>query len=108
YNHHTMGLSVPFADQNSSWGRSKTSLVEPGQTLRNSRDRTVLPHSLIKHLEGLGIEVAKTIGLKPVGHDPKQQISGEMFGGRLPKDILPTNPQLLQIKIAQLSDLLLD
>src|SRR5262249_6640209 len=96
YDHHAMGLSVPFADQNRSRRRSKASLFQPGQTVRNSRART--PHGLIKHLEGLGIEVTKTSGLKPVGDDPKQQKSGEMFGGRLAKDILPTNPQSLQIE----------
>ena len=45
--------------------------------------------------------MTKTIGLKPVGDDPKPQIWGEMFSGMLGKDVLPTMPQLLQIGIAQ-------
>jgi len=44
----------------------------------------------------LGWRVTKTIGLKPVGDDPKPQIWGEMFSG-----MLPTKPQRLQIGIAQ-------
>ena len=40
--------------------------------------------------------MTKTIGLKPVGDDPKPQIWGEMFSG-----MLPTKPQRLQIGIAQ-------
>jgi hypothetical protein len=62
--------------------------------------------SLFEHLEGLGIEVTKSVGLEPVGDDPKQEIAGEMFRGRLAKCVPPTNPQPPQIEIAQLSDLI--
>src|SRR5215471_341336 len=103
-----MGLSVPFADQNSPGRWSKSPLVQPGQGLRNSRGRTFLPRSLLEHLEGLGIEVTKSVGLEPIGDDPKQERAGEMFWGRLAKCVLPTNPQRLQIEIAQLSDLIFD
>src|SRR5215475_8199799 len=83
HDHDRMGLSVPFTDQNSPRGWSKSPLVKPGQGLRNSRSRTFLPRGLLEHLEGLGIEVTKTIGLEPVGEDPKQEIAAEMFRGRL-------------------------
>jgi len=86
-----MGLSVPFADQNCPGGWRKSPLVQPGQGLRNSQDRTFLPRSLLEDLEGLGIEVTKSVGLEPVGDDPKQQIASEMFRGRLAKCVLPTN-----------------
>ena len=99
---------VPFADQNSPGGWRKSPLVQPGQVLGDSRSRTFLPRSLLEDLEGLGIEVTKTIGLESVGDDPKQQIAGEMFRGRLAKCIPPTNPQPLEIEIAQLSDLPFD
>jgi hypothetical protein len=58
-----MGLSVPFTDYNSPGGWSKSPLIQPGQGLRNSRSRTFLPRSLLEHLEGLGIEVTKTIAI---------------------------------------------
>src|SRR4029077_12500892 len=101
-------LSVPFTDQNSPRGWSKSPLVQPGQVLRNSRSRTFLPRGLPEHIEGLGIEVTKAIGLEPVGEDPKQEIAGEMLRGRLAKCVPPANPQPLQIEIAQLSDLIFD
>jgi hypothetical protein len=63
---------------------------------------------LLQHLEGLGIEVTKPIGLEPIGHDPKQQIPGEMLGSWSAELVLPTNPQALQIEIAQQSNLVLD
>jgi hypothetical protein len=95
-----MGLSVPFTDQNSPRGWNRSSLVQPGQVLGNSQDRTFLPRSLLEHLEGLGVEVTKTIGLEPVGDDPKQQIAGKMPRGRFAKCVPPINPQPLQIEIA--------
>ena len=64
--------------------------------------------SLLEHLEGLGIEVTEPIGLEPVGDDPKQQIPGEMFGSGLAKNVSPSDPQPLQIEIAQHCDLVLD
>ena len=103
-----MGLSVPFTDQNSPRGWSKSPLIQPGQGLRNNRSRTFLPCSLLEHLDGLGIEVTKPVGLEPVNDDPKQEIAGEMFRGRLAKCVPPANPQPLQIEIAQLSDLIFD
>jgi hypothetical protein len=108
HDHDAMGLSVPFADQNSPGGWRKSPLIQPGQVLGNSRSRTLLPRSLLEHLEGLGIEVTKSVGLEPVGDDPKQEIAGEMLRGRLAKGVPPTNPQRLQIEIAQLSDLIFD
>jgi hypothetical protein len=95
-----MGLSVPFADQNSPGRWSRSSLVQPGQGLRNSQDRTFLPSSLLEDLEGLGIEVTKSVGLEPVGDDPEQEMAGEMLRGRLAKGVPPANPQRLQIEIA--------
>jgi len=63
---------------------------------------------LLQHLAGLGVEVTKPIGLEPIGHDPKQQIAGEMFGSGLAKNVSPSDPQPLQIEIAQHCDLFLD
>src|SRR5262249_41835526 len=107
HDHDPMGLSVPFTDQNCSGGWSNSPLVQPGQVLCNSR-RTFPPRSQLEQLKGLGIEVTKAIGLKPIGDDPKQQIAGKMFGGGLAKCVPPANPQSLEIEIAQLSDLLFD
>jgi hypothetical protein len=103
-----MGLSAPFTDQNSPGGWRKSPLVQPGQGPRNSRSRTFLPRSLLEHVQGLGIEVTKSVGLEPVGDDPKQEIAAEMFRGRLAKCVPPPNPQPLRIEIAQLSDLIFD
>jgi hypothetical protein len=108
HDHDPMGLSVPFTDQNSPGGWSKSPLVQPGQVPRNSRSLTFLRRSLLEHLEGLGPEVTKSIGLEPVGDDPKQQIAAKMLRGRLAKCVPPTNPQPLQIEIAQPSDLIFD
>ena len=98
HDHDPMGLSVPFPDQNSPGGWRRSSLVQPGQGLRNSRDRTFLPRSLLEHLEGLGIEVTKSVGLEPVGDDPEQEMAGEMFGGGLATGVPPANPQRLEMR----------
>ena len=68
----------------------------------------VVDGSFVFAAGGVGIEVTKSVGLEPVGYNPKQQMAGEMFRGRLAKCVPPTNRQLLQIEIAQESDLIFD
>src|SRR6516225_4830213 len=58
-------------------------------------ERVVVDGSFVFAAGGVGIEVTKSVGLEAVGYNPKQQMAGEMFRGRLAKCVPPTNRQLL-------------
>ena len=52
-------------------------------------ERVVVDGSFVFAAGGVGIEVTKSVGLEPVGYNPKQQMAGEMFRGRLAKCVPP-------------------
>ena len=62
----------------------------------------------MEHLSGIVVEVAKALGLDPIGEDGKDKVSRQMIGGRLPKDSLPAGPKPFEVEIAQMRDLVLD
>src|SRR5215475_6537318 len=103
-----MGVSVPFPNQDRPRRRSGASLIERSQPSCNIRRPTIPSCRLLQDFVGLGIQIAKAIGLDPVGKDSEQEIPGEMFRCCSSKLVLPASPQSRQIEIAQKRDLVLD
>src|SRR6266481_8634794 len=88
HHHHPLRPSIPFPDQNRAGSKLGSLLVEACQTSGHCRS-CFLRNRSIQHLLSLVIEVAKTIGLEPIGDDRKQQMSCQMSRGRSLEDTLP-------------------
>src|ERR1700680_2116693 len=88
HHHHPLRLSIPLPDQNSAGSKLGSLLVKAGQAGGHCRSG-FLRNGSIQHLLSLVIEVAKTIGLEPIGDDRKQQMSCQMSRGRSLEDPLP-------------------
>ena len=53
----------------------------------------------------LGIQIAETIGLKPIGQNPKQEMARQVRGRSPPERIVPTGLKATNVEIAQARDL---
>ena len=53
----------------------------------------------------LAIQIAETIGLKPIGQNTKQEMAGQVRGRPPPEHVVPTGPKVANIEIAQARDL---
>jgi hypothetical protein len=70
HHHHPLRLSIPFSDQNRTWSKLGSLLVEAGQS-SGHRWSCFLRSRSIQHLLGFVIEIAEAISLDSIGDDRK-------------------------------------
>jgi hypothetical protein len=88
HHHHPLRLSIPFPNQDCAGSKLGSLPVKAGQPGGHCRFG-FLRNGSIQHLLSLAIEVAKTIGLEPIGDDRKQQMPCQISRGRSLEDTLP-------------------
>jgi hypothetical protein len=88
HHHHPLRLSIPLPDQDRPGRKLGPLLVEAGQPGGHCRFG-FLRRRPIENLTGCVVEIAKAIGLEPIGDDGKQQMPGQMSGGWSSEDALP-------------------
>src|SRR6476659_801100 len=98
---------VPLPNQDGSGCQLGPLLIESDQPRRQCRAGFLRTGS-IQQLPRLMVEVAKAIGLNPIGYDRKQQMPRQIIGRLSLQHALPPCAQTFEIETAQLHDLVLN
>lgn len=96
-----MHPAVPFAGQH----RARPDVGGQAVRIHGTLAGGVRRPCLIKQPLALGIQIAKTVGLKPIGQNPKQQMSRQVRGR--PPPVPTVNPKRLT-ETGESGDSLLD
>ena len=54
---------------------------------------------MVEQTPAFTIQITETIGLEPVGYDPKQQVARQVRGRRSPENCLPTVAKPADVEI---------